>query len=559
MAKKENNFASCKITVKSGDLPRDEYDGLMIALFEGEDLPEKVFNDSKLQGDPASRIKELIKNKEIRGSFREFTIVHVTTGKKVRRVIVMGLGKRDDAKFDMMGREKGHSDNLDHLRSVCAQAARTYRRIGVKRMIFMPDSVEGIPETDCAEAAAEGVIMGLSKFPKFTQKEYKLRPFEELVLLVRNKSKLKESKEAAKRGETLGRAVVATRRIVNMPANIMSADGFEKEAKEVADSSKKIDMKVYREKDLKKMNYQGLLNVGAAGSQPPRLLELNYKGGTKSSSTICLVGKGVIYDSGGLGVKPNGGGAKMKYDMAGAALMLGTLRAIKDLSLPVNVCCLLPLAENLIDREAYRAGDILKMANGVCVEIHHTDAEGRLILADALCHAGKKSYDAIIDAATLTGTVSMALGHVVTGLMGCNQELLSRISNAGIYRAERHWQLPLFPEYGVHIKSTVADINNLGGRPAQTSTAALFLKHFVPEDTPWAHLDICGTAWIGEDTTQYFHKPYLPKRGATGHDVRTLAHTIEELVQDAKERNCSVKGLLMGGETKKKKSSKKKV
>ena len=556
MAKKAVPFASCKVTVKSGKLPIQDYDGLMVALFQDEDLPKEVFNGTKLEGDPAQRIQDMIKSKEIRGSFREFTILHTTVGKKLQRIIVMGLGKRDTEKTDLMGMPKNNADDLDHVRSVCAQAARTYRRLGVQRMIFMPDSVSGLPTEACAEAAAEGVIMGLSKFPKFSQKEYKLRPFDELLLLVRNKKDLAKAQKAAQRGEILGRAVVDTRKIINMPANIMTADGLEKEAKIVASSSKKITMKVFREKELKKMNYQGLLNVGAAGSQPPRLVELMYKGAPKSKSTICLVGKGVIYDSGGLGVKPDGGGAKMKYDMSGAAVMLGALKAVADQNLEVNVLCLLPMAENLIDREGYRAGDILKMANGVCVEIHHTDAEGRLILADALCHAGKHDVDAIIDAATLTGTVSVCLGYVVTGIMGTNQPLIKRLVEAGIYRAERHWQLPLFPEYGVHIKSSVADINNLGGRPAQTSTAALFLNHFVPENTPWAHLDICGTAWIGEDTTQYFHKPYLPKRGATGHDVRTLAHAIEEIANETAAKKCSIYELLTGEKSKPKKKKK---
>jgi len=547
MAKKALSFASCTVTVRHGGLSTSDYDGLMVPLFEGEEVPQDFFGPKPLDGDPAGKIAELVANKEIRGSFREFTVIHTTPAKgSVQRSIVLGLGKRDTATTDIMGRPKTMGDDLDHLRSISAQAARTFRRIGVKRMLFVADGVPGLSTAECAEAAAEGVVMGLSKFPKYGQKKFEVRPFDELVILVRDKKQLPAAVAAARRGEILARAVVQTRRIINEPANILTADALEREAREVAASSKRISMKVYGVKDLKKLGYQGLLNVGAAGSQPPRLLELSYRGASNTSSTFCLVGKGIIYDSGGLGVKPDGGGAKMKYDMAGAATMLGVLRAVKDLELPLNLLVLLPVAENLIDREGYRAGDVLRMANGVCVEIHHTDAEGRLILADALCHAGSKKVDAIVDAATLTGSVSVCLGHTATAILGTNQPLIDRLVEAGERRAERHWQLPLFPEYGVHIKSSVADINNLGGRPAQTSSAALFLKSFVPEGTPWAHLDICGTAWIGEDTTVYFHKPYLPKRGATGHEVRTVAHTLEVIADETGRRKCSIRELLTG-------------
>jgi len=525
-----------KVVVKNGQIDPKNYDGLFVPLYEGEKLQKEMFNGVKLPGDPEKEINRLIKEGEIKATFREFTILHTYSNKKIQRVIVLGMGKKDDKEFDLMGRPRKYMDNLDHLRSVSAQAARTFRRIGVEQMIFLPDCLKGIDPVEASEAAAEGVIMGLNKFEKYSAKPVKVKNFKTLTILVRDKKQLTKIKKSAAAGEISGNAVNHSRKLMNMPANKLTADELEKEAKNLCTKCPKLTMTVHRESALKKMSYEGLLAVGAAGSQPPRLIELNWKGNPKSKSTVAIIGKGVIYDSGGLGIKPNGGGPKMKYDMAGAGTMLGVMEIVKNLDMPINVMCLLPVAENLIAREGFRAGDVLTMANGVTVEVEHTDAEGRLILADALCHAGNKKVDMIIDAATLTGAVSVALDNSATGLLGNNQKLINYIIDAGEYLAENHWQLPLFPEYAVHMKSSVADTSNLGGRAAQTSTATLFLRKFVPEGTPWGHLDIAGTGWIGEDTTQYFHKPYLPKRGATAHDVRTVARVLQRIADESKKK-----------------------
>lgn len=541
MAKKTKitDPTACRISVSVGALSPKDYDGLLVTLFKGEKPSPGLFAGTKLEGDPKGMIDRLVDKGEIQGAFREFTVIHAPVNGDTQRVIVMGMGGHDD-------------DGLDRVRSSCAQAARTLRRLGVKRMIVVADAFEGLEAGRVAEAAAEAVVMGLHKFPKFGREPFSVRPFDELVLVVRDKKLKAAVEEGARRGQALGRAVTRTRVIANLPANIMTADGLEAEARLVADSSKKVTLEVHRRKDLERRSMNGILAVGAAGSQPPRLLELSYRGAPKSKSTVALVGKGIIYDSGGLSIKPEGGGIKMKYDMAGAAVMLGVLRAAIDLDLPVNLLVLLPVAENLIDSAGYRCGDVLRMANGLHVEIKNTDAEGRLLLADALAYASEKKVDCIFDAATLTGSVVSALGHVATGVMGNNQPIVDRIVAAGERCSERHWQMPLFPEYAVHIKSSVADLNNLGGSPAQTSSAALFLKHFVADEIPWGHLDMCGTGWIGEDTTVYFHKPYLPKRGPTGFDVRTLTHTVARLAADAAAQGVSIRELLAppAGETK---------
>jgi leucyl aminopeptidase len=526
--------ASCKVTVKSGQIDPNNFDGLLVPVYEGEELQKEMFQGDKSFDNLKDEINSLIKAGEIKGTFREFTIIHSTVKNKLQRSIVLGLGKKDVEEKDLMGRVRRYKDNLDHIRSISAQAARTFRRIGVGHMTLLPDCVNEITPVEFAEAATEGVIMGLNKFEKYSAKDSKAKPFNELIILVRDKKDLAEIKKSANSGEISAIAVNESRSIINMPANKLTADALEKEAKDVCSKSPKLTLKVFNEAALRKMNYDGLIHVGAAGSQPPRLLELTWKGNPKSKSTICIIGKGIIYDSGGLGLKPDGGGPKMKYDMAGAGTMLGVMRIVRDLDLPVNVLCLLPVAENLIAREGFRAGDVLTMANGITVEVEHTDAEGRLILADALCHAGSKNVDMIIDAATLTGGVTVALGNLATGLLGNNQKLIDYIEDAGEYLAEKHWQLPMFAEYGIQMKSSVADTSNLGGRGAQTSTATMFLQKFVPEGTPWAHLDIAGTGWIGESTSQYFHKPYLPKSGATAHDVRTVARVIRRIAEEAK-------------------------
>jgi len=274
---------------------------------------------------------------------------------------------------------------------------------------------------------------------------------------------------------------------------------------------------------IKKLKMGALMGVAQGSHQPARLIVLEHKGGG-SAKHLALVGKAITFDSGGISIKPAAGMDEMKTDMSGGAAVVGAVCAAAMLKLPINLVGIIPSTENLPGGGAYKPGDILKSMSGITIEVLNTDAAGRLILSDGLAYALRYKPAAIIDLATLTGACVIALGSVNTGLMSNDDKLVGKIRAAATATSEKVWQLPLDDEYGEQIKSDIADIKNIGGREAGTITAAKFLEKFV-KDTPWAHLDIAGTAW-GQKA-----KPYCPK-GATGVGVRLLA----QLAKDWKKR-----------------------
>jgi leucyl aminopeptidase len=273
---------------------------------------------------------------------------------------------------------------------------------------------------------------------------------------------------------------------------------------------------------IKRLNMGAFLAVAQGSHQPPRFIILEYRG-AGGSQPLALVGKAITFDSGGISIKPWEGMDEMKDDMSGGAAVLGAMCAAAMLKLPVNLVGLIPSTENLPGGGAYKPGDVLRSMSGITIEVISTDAEGRLILSDALAYAARYKPAAIVDLATLTGACIIALGHINTGMMGNNDDLMEKIEDASKKTAEKVWRLPMDDEYAEQIKSDIADVKNVGGRPAGTITAALFLKKFVGE-TPWVHLDIAGTAWSKEG------KPYIPK-GATGVGVRLLTQLARDWEQ----------------------------
>ncbi len=273
---------------------------------------------------------------------------------------------------------------------------------------------------------------------------------------------------------------------------------------------------VFNSQKIKQLGMGGLLAVSQGSSKPPRFIILEY--GQKKTDTIILVGKGITFDSGGISLKPSSGMAEMKMDMSGAAAVIGVFEACARLRLNIHLIGLIPATENMPGSRALKPGDIIRHYNGTTTEVDNTDAEGRLILADALAYASSFKPDAIIDLATLTGACVVALGHHATGMMGTNEELMTRLTIAGEKTYERVWRLPLFEEYEKHIKSEIADVKNTGGRWAGAITAGCFLKKFAG-DYPWVHLDIAGTAMLEEPLD------YIPK-GGTGVGVRLLTEML---------------------------------
>jgi leucyl aminopeptidase len=302
-----------------------------------------------------------------------------------------------------------------------------------------------------------------------------------------------------------------TKDLGNMPPNLCHPSFLAEEAKVLGKTYKNLKVDILDEKKLKELGMGAFLAVAQGSDQPPRMIVLNYQGGKKTEKPYALVGKGITFDTGGISIKPASGMDEMKYDMCGAASVFGTLKAVLEMQLPINLVCVLACAENMPSGGATRPGDIVTSMSGQTVEILNTDAEGRLVLCDALTYTERFKPQAVIDIATLTGACIVALGSNVSGLMGNNDELVQQILGAGLSADDRAWQLPLYDEYQEQLDSPFADIANIGGPKAGTITAGCFLSRFT-KNYHWAHLDIAGTAWIsgGKD------------KGATGRPVPML-------------------------------------
>jgi leucyl aminopeptidase len=307
--------------------------------------------------------------------------------------------------------------------------------------------------------------------------------------------------------------------MVSAPGNEMTPTDMAREARKIA-RRKNVKLTVLGEAEMKKIGMNALLGVARGSAEPAKFIILEYRGGDKSERPVALVGKGLTFDSGGISIKPSEKMDEMKSDMAGGAAVMGVIMAAADLNLKVNAVGLIPATENLPGGRAYKPGDILKSLSGQTIEVLSTDAEGRLILADALTYAGRYKPAVIIDLATLTAACVIALGDHVTGMMGTDNRVKHKIKDASDATGEKVWELPLWEEYHDLIKSDVADYKNHGGRPGGAITAAAFLSKFVG-DYPWVHLDIAGPAWLTND------KPYIPK-GASGVGVRLMVQFLRD-------------------------------
>ena len=325
-------------------------------------------------------------------------------------------------------------------------------------------------------------------------------------------------RKAIDEGAAISAGMSLARDLGNLPANVCTPTYLAKQARDMAKGDKRLRVKVLEEADMKKLKMGSLLSVSAGSRQPAKLITLEYRGAAASEQPIALVGKGVTFDTGGISLKPGLAMDEMKFDMCGAASVLGTVKAVAQMQLPINVVGVVPATENMPDGIATKPGDIVTSMSGQTIEILNTDAEGRLILCDALTYAGRFKPRAVIDIATLTGAVIIALGKIPSGIMGNDQKLIDDLVNCGQHIDDRIWQLPLWDDYQEQLKSNFADMANIGGRDAGTITAACFLSRFT-KDYKWAHLDIAGTAWKSGDD-----------KGATGRPVPLLTQYILDQV-----------------------------
>ncbi len=413
-----------------------------------------------------------------------------------RLVVLVGLGKKKES-------------NLEVLRKAAAKALWSVEGKNFKRaLLYLPHS-KGIE----SQAIAEGLFLSKYKFDKYLSDKNKKGNLSLDVFCKDLKS--------FELGKRFAQAENYARDLVNEPANFIGPEEVAKEAKEL---SKKygFEIKIYKRKDLEKMQMVGILSVSAGSSKPPRFIHIHYKP-QKPRKSVAIVGKGVTFDSGGLNIKPESYMKKMKMDKAGACAVLGIMQLVGELKPDVEVHALIPAVENMPDGKSYRPDDILVYKNGKSVEIHSTDAEGRLILADALIYASELSPDITIDMATLTGACVVALGRYTSGLFSDDEQLAKKILEAAERTGEKMWRLPLDEDLEADIKGKQSDIINVGkSRYGGAITAALFLKNFVSR-TSWAHIDIAGPAFLEENWKYY-------RYGATGQPVRAVGFLLTNLL-----------------------------
>jgi leucyl aminopeptidase len=418
-------------------------------------------------------------------------------------VLLVGVGERADL-------------DANRLRVALAKAAPTMARFG-SVATPLAQSVGGRGAEDALQAAAEGIVLGAYRFDRYRTTATDLpKPIRKVTVIGAAKTDAKAARAALERGRVIAEAVNWARDLVNTPAGDMSPAQIAREAQKMA-REVGLTCKVWSEAELKRGGFGGVLGVGAGSVNPPRLIELAYKGAA-GATPIALTGKGIAFDSGGLSIKDAKNMETMKDDMGGAASILATMRAIGRLQPRVNVIAAIPCSENMPSGSATKPGDVLVHRGGKTSEVLNTDAEGRLVLADSLAYLAEKKPQAIVDTATLTGACMVALGEDITGAMGNDAGLIRDVLAAGEAVGEPAWELPLWAGYKRQIESPIADVKNIGDRWGGAITAALFLAEFVG-DVPWVHLDIAGPAFRDRPGD-------LGPRGATGVPVRTLVRYV---------------------------------
>ena len=498
------------IKVVSGDIAAQPVGGIIVNLFEGVTAPGGATGavDTALDG----AISKLIEDGETKGKRGEITLIH-TLGKMVpSRVVVLGLGKQ--AAF---GEET--------VRSLSGEVCRYVRRLGVESVATIAHGagIGGLDAKASGRAVAEGSLLGLYRFDKYKSSNSS-REIKELSIVEFDPARTQALEVGVSEGTVLADATMVCRDMVNEPANHMTPTQMTEVALEVANEGK-LELSVLEKAQMAELGMGALLGVAQGSHEPPKFIVLAYKGDPEdASNNLALVGKGITFDSGGISLKPGAGMGKMKSDMAGGAAVISAMKAISRFAPRINVTAIVPATENMPGGRAQRPGDIVKAMNGKTIEIDNTDAEGRLVLADAVAYARSLEIGRIVDVATLTGAMSVALGNVCTGAFGNDQALVDRVIDAGTQSGERIWQMPMLEEYKGQFKSDVADIKNVGGRGAGSVTGAQIIGEFA-EGASWVHLDIAGTR-LAERANGY-----TPK-GATGVAVRTLVRLALDLAKE---------------------------
>jgi leucyl aminopeptidase len=486
-----------KVTVTVAPLASVEADALVVGLYAEE--PKLRDTLARLDRTIDGQLTEVLTAERFQAKPGYVTYVHTGRRLPAGRIVVVGLGKRADL-------------SLETVRRAASAGLRRARELGA-RVVAVETLGERLPAAARAHAVTEGAILGSYTFDRYKREKMDKR-VEELRIVEADGRRRREATEGARTGEIFASATCFARDLVNSPANDVHPTFLAKVAGDIAKEAK-LGVKVLDRPECEKLGMGAFLGVAAGSEQPPKFIHLTYAPTGKRRRRVAIIGKGITFDSGGLDLKTAEGMLRMKDDMSGAAAVLAIMRALPTLKPSFEVHGLIAATENMPSGSAIRPGDVLRAMNGTTIEVGNTDAEGRLTLADAICYAGEKiGADEIIDMATLTGACVVALGPLCSGLLSNDQPLAERLLAAAEHAGERVWQLPLIDEYREHLKSDVADLNNVGPRGGGAITAGLFLKEFAGE-RPWAHLDIAGPAFVEKDV------PLGPK-GATGAAVRTI-------------------------------------
>lgn len=446
-------------------------------------------------------IREITESNEFRAKDGTISIVHNNVGSGIKRALLLGMGDKK---------------NLDpeKTRNLTGKVVNKAKELGISEFVLIPFKNM---DKEHLSAMVEGIKLSDYSFNNYKRDEDR-NDLNQVRILIRND--MKNSQKIIQHSVVVSDAVIFTRDISNLPPNDCSPEVLATLSKKLSENQK-VKVRVIEKEEMISYGFEGILAVGKGSASSPKLIVLEYSGSTKNRP-IAIVGKAVTFDTGGISIKPSEKMEEMKFDKSGGCNVLGIMKAVSDLGLDTNVIGIIPAVENMPSGTSYRPGDIIKMYNRKTVEVLNTDAEGRIILGDALSFAVKTfAPKAIIDMATLTGAAIIALGTNVAALVGNDDDLVTKILEYSNQTGEKIWQLPLFEEYKEQLKSSNADMKNIGGRSAGAITAAAFLSNFV-EDTPWVHLDIAGTAWTQEGTKE---KSYNPK-GATGFGIRTIVKYI---------------------------------
>lgn len=471
---------------------------LVVAVYEGRKLSPSA---SALNSADAQHLDALLKREQFHGKAGQTLLLLNPQGIAAERVLILGFGTLTDGEVSSDNYRKAIQKITDALKATpCAEISLALGEI----------NVTGQTQEWQARHIAETLSLVNYRADKLKSKPADISLNLKKITYGVAKTQIAEATKGLALGQAITKGVNLARELGDLPGNICTPTHLAQEAKRLARNQSKLSVTVLEEKQMKELGMGSLLSVSAGSDEPAKLIVLEYKGGNKKDAPIALVGKGITFDTGGISLKPGPGMDEMKYDMCGAASVLGTIQTLLELQLPINVVGVIAASENMPNGKATKPGDIVTSMSGQTIEILNTDAEGRLVLCDALTYTEKFKPKTVIDIATLTGACVIALGNHASGLFSNNDELAKNLLKAGEEAADRAWHMPLWDEYQKQLDSNFADMANIGGREGGSITAACFLARFTKKFA-WAHLDIAGTAWRSGGA-----------KGATGRPVPLL-------------------------------------